>query len=707
MQELGAGHTIEELEVDEEPLPAIRHPQLGDPKTVYRYVDEHGALVFVVCRFEPGQRRDDGTFERKTFRQARLDRGRWVWDLKGVERKPLYRLPDVLAHVRAGRAEPVYVTAGEKDAEALRAHGCVATCNPMGEGPGKWLDEHTAALAGARAVTICADYDDLAAPRLPAGAEPVRIGYAAAVNVYRNLAPVVATIDVVRALEGKDPHDHLAAGHTIHDLVPVTVEELELEGLQPRDRFTRAGKPPRPPLAVVAGHGAAPRSYPLTDLGNAERLVDGHGDDLRYVPQIGWHAWDGRRWVPDSDGEAERRAKQTVRAIAKQAFDQAGDAREKLLKHALRSEAAGRLEAMVKLARTETELVCHLDRLDRDPYQLNVWNGTLDLATGRRADHDRGDLITKLAPVDHDPDADCPTWRRFLDTIFDRDRDLIAFVQKAVGYTLTGDTGEQVLFLLHGRGANGKTTFLELVRAMLGDYAQQAPAEMLMQQSRARGGATPDLARLPGARFVGAVETGEGRRIDEPLVKQLTGGDLITARPLYKNPFEFRPTHKLWLATNHLPQIAGTDDAIWRRIRLIPFKVTIPEHERDPQLPHRLRAELPGILNWALDGCAAFLAEGLGKPAAVDEATEAYRADMDELGAFIDDMCDVDDGGSVGAKELLTLYGYWATANNAAPVTANQLARALVERGFQKHRLNTGVVYRGLRINTADQENLN
>jgi putative DNA primase/helicase len=230
---------------------------------------------------------------------------------------------------------------------------------------------------------------------------------------------------------------------------------------------------------------------------------------------------------------------------------------------------------------------------------------------------------------------------------------------------------------------------------------------MLMQSSRGRGSATPDLARLPGSRFVAAVETGEGRRLDEPLVKQLTGGDRIAARRLYKDVFEFTPTHKLWLATNHLPQIAGTDDAIWRRIRLIPFTVRIPDTEKDPQLRSKLLAELPGILAWAIEGCSSYLVDGLEPPASVTGATQAYRDDMDELGAFIEECCLVEDGEIAKAQELLTIYGYWAQANSAGPITATALSRALIERGFTKGRSKEGVFYKGLGVSRADQARLN
>jgi putative DNA primase/helicase len=451
------------------------------------------------------------------------------------------------------------------------------------------------------------------------------------------------------------------------------------------------------------------RRFNLTDLGNAERLVDGHGTDLRFVPNVGWHVWDEKRWRPDVDGEVHRRAKQTVRQLALDAIEESGKQAEARLKWALRSEAAARLASMVDLAETDKDVVAHVDHLDADPYALNVHNGTVDLLTGELRDHDPADHITKLAPVFYDPDARAKTWLGFLKTIFNGNTDLIQFVQRATGYSLTGLTSAQVMFLLHGRGANGKSTFLETLRALLGDYAQQAPADLLMQARVNRGGATPDLARLPGARFVSAVETGEGRRLDEPLVKQITGGDRIAARRLYRDVFEFTPTHKLWLATNHLPEVRGTDEAIWRRIKLVPFTVTIPEAKRDKQLLAKLRGELPGILAWAIRGCTDYLVDGLEEPDIIREATQTYRDEMDELGAFLDERIHVEETleaarVSIRAAVLFTAYEYWCKDGGISPMSATMFGRQLSERGLRREKKRDGWHYLGVRLEGAQEE---
>lgn len=454
------------------------------------------------------------------------------------------------------------------------------------------------------------------------------------------------------------------------------------------------------------------KEFNATDLGNAERLADWHGADLRFVPNVGWHAWDGRRWQYDDSGEVMRRAKKTVRRIARDADKLPGKQRESAIKHSLKSEATGKLEAMISSAESEERLVARVDDFDSDHWILNVKNGTVDLRTGNLHPHSRYDHITKLAPASYVPDAQAPLWTAFLDRIFADHPELVSFVQRAVGYSLTGSTAAQVMFVLHGRGANGKSTFLERIRAVLGDYAQQAPTDLLMASRTNRGGATPDLARLPGARFVSAVETGDGRRLDEPLVKQITGGDRIAARRLYRDVFEFTPTHKLWLATNHLPEVRGTDEAIWRRVKLVPFTVTIPDAERDGDLPRKLETELDGILAWAIHGARAYQERGLDEPDIVRQATKSYRDEMDDLGAFLDECALFAEtveaaADATKASVLYTRYEYWCREVGAEGLTATAFGRRLTERGIVKEKRRDGWYYPGISLAGSDQGRLN
>lgn len=446
-----------------------------------------------------------------------------------------------------------------------------------------------------------------------------------------------------------------------------------------------------------------PDGWPLTDLGNAERLVDAHGDDLRYVhPWGSWLAWDGSRWAVDDTGAVDRRAKATVRAIYKRAAQlEEQDDRRALAKWAQKSESSGAARAMLTLATSEPGIPIRPEALDDKAWLLNVANGTLDLRTGELHRARREDYLTKQAPVAYDPDATCPRWLDFLDYTFAGDAELVEFVRRAVGYTLTGLTREQCLFLCHGPGRNGKSTFLKTVAGLLGeDYAQQAPTSLLL--NRDKNSATNDIARLRGARLVTAVETPEGRRLDENLAKQLTGGDKITARLLHKEFFEFTPVLKLWIATNHRPEIRGTDLAIWRRIRLIPFGVIVPESDVDPDLEHKLQAELPGVLAWAVGGALAWQAGGLGMPSAIVAATQAYRDEMDQIGRFIDERCVTGPASSVKHAELVHAYRSWAADSGEHAVTAQKLRDQLIERSYEYVKRGTdsasrlGNLWRGI-----------
>lgn len=443
------------------------------------------------------------------------------------------------------------------------------------------------------------------------------------------------------------------------------------------------------------------RGRALTDMGNGERLAAEHGADLRYCfPWQRWIVWDGRRWASDDTGEAERRAKTSVLALLAEAAATDDDReRKRLVQHVARSESATARRALLDSARSEPGIPVLPDALDRDPFLLNVGNGTIELRSGDLRPHNRGDLLTKLADVAYDPAATCPRWDAFLDRVTDGRADLGAFLQRAIGYALTGSTGEQVLFLLHGTGANGKTVFVETSRAMLGDYGLSTPAETLLER---RDTIPNDIARLRGARFVAAVETGDGHRLAEGRIKQLTGGDMIAARFMRAEWFEFQPTHKLFLATNHKPSIRGTDEAIWRRIRLIPFDVTIPEGERDPELTERLRAELPGILAWAVRGCLAWQAEGLGAPEAVTAATSAYRATMDVLGDWIADRCVVLDSIRAKAGDLYVSYREWCEQNGERGLSQRAFATCLTERGYAQTRTNAARWWEGISLLHGD-----
>jgi len=426
---------------------------------------------------------------------------------------------------------------------------------------------------------------------------------------------------------------------------------------------------------------------PFSDLGNARRLIAEHGHDLRHAPQLGhWLAWDGMRWAEDVTGEAHRRAKTVVDGMLTQMATLVdSDDRKKLFGHWMKSQSAPRLAAMVEVARTEPGVPVLVAELDADPWQLNTTAGVVDLRTGEVHPAERRALVTKLAPARPDPAAGCPTWLAFLEWAMQGDDELVGFIQRAVGYSLTGRVDEQVLFFLHGHGENGKSTFLNVLQAMLGDYAIAAEPDLLIASQGDKH--STGIADLVGRRVAVVQETEEGRRFAEATVKQLTGGDVVRARRMRKDFFEFRPTHKLWMAANHKPNVRGTDHAIWRRIRLIPFTASLAPGQKDERLLDKLLAELPAITAWALEGCLTWQRDGLRPPAVVIEATQEYRTEQDHVGRFIEDVCVLDAEQCVAARELRKAYEAWCEENGERPWSAKAMAPQLVERGCERFKV--------------------
>ena len=457
---------------------------------------------------------------------------------------------------------------------------------------------------------------------------------------------------------------------------------------------------PRPPFS--SSDLDAPH---LTDMGNGERFARDHRENVRYChPWKKWLVWDTCRWKPDNAGDIMAKAKITVKAIYADAhYSEAKDDRTKLAAHAAASEAERRLAAMLTLAASEPGIPVVPEQLDQDPWSFNVINGTIDLKTATLRPHRRDDYLTKLAPVLYDPDATCPTWLAFLDRIFAGNQRLIGFVQKAIGYGLTGDTSEQCFFVFWGAGSNGKSTLVMATMNAIGDYALQTPVETLLVK-KYDGSIPNDVARLKGARFVAAAESGMGRALAEGLVKQMTGGEKLPARFLHAEWFEFAPAFKLFLATNHRPVIRGTDYAIWRRVRLVPFMVTIPESEQDCQLPDKLKLELPGILAWAVQGCLAWQREGLKPPQEVQDATAEYRSDMDVVGDFLAERFVKDRLGSVTAASMAEAYLSWCRDANEKPMTKTALGLALSERGYDKARIRHVWTWLGLRLRAPGED---
>lgn len=436
----------------------------------------------------------------------------------------------------------------------------------------------------------------------------------------------------------------------------------------------------------IAKKAPAGRGENLTELGNARRFVAQHREYTQSIPASrrsrAWLVWEGTRWMPDDTGEVDRMAKSTIRSLYVEAEHTAdADARDAILKHAAKSEQASRIRAILELAATEPEIALTAEALDPDPWLFNVENGTIDLRTGTLRDHARDDLITKLAPVEFNAKAKCPVWMKFLRRIFE-DPELVEFTQRAVGYSLTGDAREECFFFCYGQGANGKTTFFEVIRSLLGDYTQQAEFSTFL--ARRGEGPRNDIARMRGARLVTAVEAQGDREFDLAVLKQLTGGDTVTARRLYEEATEFKPQHKIFLAANHKPIVKEQTEATWRRIRLVPFIITIPKKERIQALSDQIIAtELPGILNWALEGCRQWQAHGLGEPKSIKQATRAYKEENDLIGEFVLKRCAREEEGWVGTAEIYRAFADWwvdTRGPRSTPITLGYFTRLLSEK---------------------------
>ncbi|MEX0741472.1 MAG: phage/plasmid primase, P4 family, partial [Phycisphaeraceae bacterium] len=434
---------------------------------------------------------------------------------------------------------------------------------------------------------------------------------------------------------------------------------------------------------------------------NAERFTDQHLSRLRYCWAKGdWLAWTGTHWADDATGDVHRRAAETARSIYREAADASdSDRRERLGKWAIASESRSRLDAMIALARAADGIAIGADELDRQDWLFNCQNVAIDLKTGRPRDHNPADLITRCAPVKFDPAATAPIFHGFLRRIFSEDDELITFVQRVLGMCLTGDVREQFLFICHGQGANGKSVLLDTIAGIMGDYCGAAAPDLLV--AKKHGEHPTELADLQGRRLVVASETEAGAAWRLQLIKRLTGDATIKARKMRQDFYEFARTHKLLVVTNSKPRVVEDSEAVWRRMRLIPFSVVIPPDERDPHLLDRLKAEASGILNWLVEGCGAWQVGGLQTPPAVLAATAEYRDESDPLKDFISDRCELDPEAQILTAELRRAYEAHCEENGAKPLGKMRFAEALGRHGCHGGKNWQGRIWKGVTLSDS------
>lgn len=561
----------------------------------------------------------------------------WLPGLNG--QRMIYRFAEVAA------AHEVVLVASEPAADALRSSGFLATTVPGGWT--EWMPIYAEHLRGKRVTLLCAKDDprkELVYQSLYGRAFDVRLLSLDAGLAQDLTAGTVNKKQIAKVLQQQSERD-------FHD---------EIQARKKR----------------------------MTDTGNSEMLVFLHGERLRYNPQWGrWLVYDGTRWVKDEQGLIHAIAKETIDRIWEEAREsKQNDAHYKeLVSFAQRSRSRAMRSNMIELAQTEPSVQITADELDRNPHLLNFQNGTLDLMTREFRPHEMSDYLTKQCPFAYDEDAPVipNRFRKFLDEVFGKDQSLVQYMRQVIGYSLTGLTVHQMFWMLYGSGANGKSVLTETLLWMLGDYGGRTPSETLMHREMSNS-VPNDLARLQGLRLVVASELEEGRRWNESRIKDLTGGDRITARFLHREFFEFHSVLKLMVPTNHKPIVRGTDHGIQRRIKLVPFTVQIPPEKRDPKLKEKLCAEASSIIKYCIDMLPDFVAE-YWEPDIISAATREYFSENDIVGQFLEESCDV--ANSVlrtSKKELYKHFEQHCEDYGIRPFSQNKLSQLLKERSFEE-----------------------
>lgn len=640
----------------------------GKIVAVYDYTDEHGTLLYQAVRYEP-----------KGFRQRRPNgRGGWIWKLDGVRRVP-YRLPEVIKAAQAGGI--VFIVEGEKDVDRLRTLAMAATTNAAGAG--KWRPEYAAHLHGAH-VYIIPDHD--------------KPGRDHAEQVAQSLSGTAASIKLIE-LPGLAAHgdvsDWLDAGHDARGL---------MELARDAEPWT-APAAPEPPPAVRPPEqpsGAPQRLYPedapsYTDTGNSSRVATLHGVRLRHVRQWGsWLVWDGTHWRHDPKAALlDELAKDVGVQLKREAAECTDPAHAKaLFAWGQQSLSAPRIAAMVTLARGIPGVLIDHEALDADGWTLGLANGVVDLHTGQFRAADPVDLMTKQCPVAFDPAATCP---RFVEATAQwfPDPEVRAYVQRVAGSVLVGEQRDHAFVIHYGEGGNGKGTFIRALEHVLGEYAVKIHLSLLVETKYPQHDTVrADLFR---ARLAVSEEIADQVRLNEASVKNLSGGDRVRARRMREDPWSFAPTHSLWMQTNHLPLVRGTDTGIWRRLKVVRWVSTFLGAAADTDLDAKLAAEASGILNWMLEGCRQWQAQGLAEPEVVVRETLAYRDSQDVLARFADDVgLTFDPGLAIAGSRFATLLAEWVAREGVPRPWAKTVSDWMVAHGAHKmkqRRLGTQAMW--------------
>lgn len=634
--------------------------------TTYDYKDATGVLRYQVCRFVP-----------KDFRQRQPDgSGGWNWNMRGAMRIP-YRLNELLTHTT------VYVVEGEKDADTLWAAGCPATTNVGGAG--KWKDADSDALkhAGITRAVLLPDNDDP--------------GRSHMVHVARSLKAAGLAVILIALPDLKPKGDvsaWFASGHDRSDLEKLVAAKPYIVSnhgpFHSDEPDPDAGDP----------HGAS--FWKQTDLGVAESFVNRFGDKVRYNHQHKeWLVWNCHHWRTDKNEEIRRKATEHVRLWQSEAMAIRNmDVKRSVATFTLKLEQSAALGRIVDLSRAMIPVADKGDQWDVSPFLIGCPNGVIDLSTGLlRVGHPE-DRISLQTGVDFDPNAPCERWQSFVNEIFEQDAELIGFIHRAAGYSLTADTREQCFFMCVGHGANGKSTFLSALSAVWGDYGYTTDTNVFASNAGSKDSTAYDLAELLSRRLVLMSETKANSRMNEQSIKNFTGGERINAQKKYGHPFEFQPVGKLWMGVNHQPKVMDDSHGFWRRVRLIPFRRTFAGSSDNRNLKQELMTEAPGILAWAVRGCLAWRAEGLNPPLSVMNATDAYQESEDPILDFILERVEPSSAAEVPCNRTYLAYKEWAKDQGMSEketLTKNSFGR-LMTRRFDRRNSISGWRYVGLSL---------
>lgn len=644
----GAGLSLKHIEPATSQVQPIRKKEIV---ATYNYTDETGTLLFQVVRYEP-----------KDFRQRCPDgSGGWSWSTAGV-RRVLFKLPDVLQAIADQR--PVIITEGEKDVLSLIPKGWQGTCNPGGAG--KWEPGYTESLRGADIVVV-PDNDTAGEKHLAVVANALQG------NVDR--LRVLRMPNEVNGSKVKDVSDFFTAGGTIDQFQKLIDGAPDWTPADTRDETETTPED-------------QPFRLPKSDDDFSQAFLAARGDRLRFCPDLKtWlHFTPGEGWRRDETGQAYATLLEFARQLVVAGLEEAKTLEDpqSFVAQLTRLKDRRRLDPALHLSTTDPRVVVRALDLDSRPEVIGCTNGILDVLNGNFAPFDRDVLVTRRLAVAFDPDAQAPTWERFLSEV-QPDPIVRAFLQRLLGSALFGAVRDHILPFHHGTGANGKSTALETVLDLFGGYGAKLTNSLVYST---RNGAPPylELAGLFGARLAIGEENAQGGALAEELLKKITGGDRVKGRFHHANFIEGPASYKVHLVGNHKPLIAGTDDGIWRRFVLIPWPISIPPERRDPLLRERITREAPGLLNWLVQGCIAWNRDGLQIPESCRAITADFRQESDELADFITEKLSKDPDHYCLKGEVYLAYKRWAEEGGLRPKTKRQLSTALQERGFESGR---------------------